>query len=119
MRPAIIFIAFLSSLAPNAHAQAPAIVATAIKMTVTSKDGEAVNAVAREWVAQGHPVNIGVAVTETTSASGAAVQSAPTGSVTMTLKGAFTVAQVADAQARCQRYATRPGMTCSAEATRN
>jgi hypothetical protein len=104
-----------SSLCSTAYAQG--VTAAAIKMTVTSHDQDAVNAVARQLAEQGQAVALAITTTETTLSVATKADSRATASVSTTRAGAFTQAQADAAQNECRKIAARPGMSCTIETT--
>ena len=109
MRP--LLMSTLFALAATAHAQAP-IVATGVKLTVTSSDQGTIQAIAQDFARQG----LRITLTNSTTVGDAARAQARY-SVEGTRSGAFTDAQVQAIAAQCQQYAQRPGVSCTSEAT--
>ena len=101
----------LLAVVATAHAQG-VIVATSVKMTVTSSDEGAVRAIAQDFTRQGLRITLANAMTMGDSARPQA-----TWSVEGTRSGAFTDAQVQGIVAQCLQYAQRPGVNCTSEAT--
>ena len=86
-------------------------------MTMTSHDKDAVHAVSLQLAAQGQPVALAIATTDTTFAAAQNVNAGTTYSVSTTRTGALSKAQVDVLQAQCRNYASRPGMRCTIETT--
>ncbi len=107
--------AFSAALSLGSTAYAQSVAVATIKMTVTSHDQEAVNAVAQQLAAQGHAVALTITTTEATLPAGTKADSRATVSVSTTRSGAFTEAQADAAQTQCRKYAARPGMVCTIE----
>ncbi len=101
----------LLALATIAHAQAP-IVATGIKLTVTSTDQGAIQAIARDFARQGLRLEMSSSTTVDDSGRSTARYSA-----TGTRSEAFTGTQLQAIAAPCAQYAQRGGVSCSSEAT--
>ena len=98
-------------------AYADEVAAMTIKMTMTSHDKDAIHAVSLQLAAQGQPVALAIATTDTTFAAAQNVNAGTTYSVSTTRTGALSNAQVDVLQAQCRNYASRPGMRCTIETT--
>ena len=101
----------LLALAATAHAQAP-IVASGLRITVTSADEAGIQAIAQDFARQGMRISIANATT-----AGDSARPQTSHSVTGTRSGAFTDAQVQAIAAQCAQYAQRSGVSCTSEAT--
>jgi hypothetical protein len=106
----LLLIPILLALAATAQAQAP-IVATGVKLIVTSGDQGTIQAIAQDFARQGLRITL---TNSTTVGDGTRAQARY--SVEGTRSGAFTDAQVQAIAGQCAQYAQRPGVSCTSEA---